>query len=161
MVDSQKGGSSNYGTTTLSITGITASTDFGQTNTCNSTLPSGVSCTVSVTFTPGNTGSVNGTLSFADSAADSPQIVSLSGAGVASESGHCVYVCGSDRCGELTGYCVGSGGGACREAYDPVHCAQLRPLGVPISALEFGGRGDLNLRPPGSSAKGSFQFLSH
>lgn len=74
---------SNYGTTALSITGITASSNFGQTNTCNLTLASGASCTVSVTFTPGNTGSLNGTLSFADSAADSPQTVSLSGTGVA------------------------------------------------------------------------------
>src|ERR1019366_1042503 len=33
-----------------------------------------------------------------------------------------------------------------------LNCAQLRPLRVPISALEFSGREDLNLRPPGSSA---------
>ena len=74
---------SNFGTTTLSITGITASTNFGQTNTCNSTLVSGASCTISVTFDPGNTGTLNGTLSFADNAADSPQMVSLSGTGFA------------------------------------------------------------------------------
>jgi hypothetical protein len=30
-----------------------------------------------------------------------------------------------------------------------LNCAQLRPRRVPISALEFGGREDLNLRPPG------------
>ena len=76
---------SNYGTMTLSITGITASTNFGETNNCNSTLASGASCTVSVTFTPGSTGSLNGTLSVTDSAADSPQIVSLSGTGVAGQ----------------------------------------------------------------------------
>jgi len=74
---------SNYGTITLSIAGITASTNFGETSNCNSTLASGVSCTVSVTFIPGSTGNLNGTLSFADNAADSPQIVSLSGTGVA------------------------------------------------------------------------------
>jgi trimeric autotransporter adhesin len=73
----------NYGTTTLSIIGITASADFGETNNCSSTLASGATCTVSVTFTPGSIGSLNGTLSFADSAADGPQIVSLSGTGVA------------------------------------------------------------------------------
>jgi len=76
---------SNYGTTTLGITGITVSANFGQTNTCNSTLASGASCTISVTFTPGNTGNLNGKLSFADSAADSPQTVSLSGTGVAGQ----------------------------------------------------------------------------
>ena len=76
---------SNYGTATLTITGITVSANFSQTNTCNSTLASGASCTISVTFTPGNTGSLNGTLSFADSAADSPQTVSLSGTGIAGQ----------------------------------------------------------------------------
>jgi centrosomal CEP192-like protein/HYDIN/CFA65/VesB family protein len=73
----------NYGTATLNITGITASSNFSETSICTSTLASGASCTVSVTFTPGSTGSLNGTLSFADSAADSPQIVPLSGTGVA------------------------------------------------------------------------------
>ena len=76
---------SNYGTTTLSITGITASTNFGQTNTCNSTLASGANCTISVTFTPSQTGNLNGTLSVTDSAADSPQVVSLSGTSVAGQ----------------------------------------------------------------------------
>jgi trimeric autotransporter adhesin len=73
---------SDYGTTTLSITGITTSTNFVQTNTCNSTLASGASCTVSVTFAPSQTGSLDGTLSFADNAVDSPQTASLSGTGV-------------------------------------------------------------------------------
>ena len=72
---------SNYGTATLSITSITASTNFGETNTCNPTLASGAICTVSVTFSPGQTGDLTGTLSVADSAADSPQTVSLSGTG--------------------------------------------------------------------------------
>ncbi len=70
---------SNFGTMTLSITGITTTTAFGETNTCNSTLASGANCTINVTFTPSQTGSLNGTLSVTDSAADSPQIVSLSG----------------------------------------------------------------------------------
>jgi hypothetical protein len=76
---------SNYGATTLSISSIAASTNFDETTTCNSTLVSGASCNVDVTFTPSNTGSLNGTLSVADSAADSPQIVSLSGTGVAGQ----------------------------------------------------------------------------
>ena len=72
----------NYGTTTLNITSITATTNFGQTNTCIPTVASGASCTVSVTFTPGNTGSLNGTLSIADNVLGSPQTVSLTGTGV-------------------------------------------------------------------------------
>jgi hypothetical protein len=44
-------------------------------------------------------------------------------------SGNCVYVCGSTRCPELTGYCSGSEGNACRQAYDPVHCPVGQPAG--------------------------------
>ncbi|PYV54287.1 MAG: hypothetical protein DMG98_18705, partial [Acidobacteria bacterium] len=43
-------------------------------------------------------------------------------------AGHCVYSCGSTRCGQLTGYCVGSVGGACRQTFDPIHC----PVGQPF-----------------------------
>jgi hypothetical protein len=70
---------SNYGTATLNITGIAASTNFGQTNNCVSPLASGASCTVSVTFTPTGSGTLDGTLSLTDNAPDSPQMVSLSG----------------------------------------------------------------------------------
>jgi probable HAF family extracellular repeat protein len=77
----------NVGTTTLSITGIaitgTNAGDFAQTHTCGSSLAAGGSCTVSVTFTPSATGSLSGTLSVTDDAPGSPQIVSLSGTGVA------------------------------------------------------------------------------
>jgi hypothetical protein len=98
----------NYGTTTLSITSITASADFGETNNCNSTLASGATCTVSVTFTPGSTGSLNGTLSFADSAADGPQIVSLSGTGVAGQCASQGHPCGGGCCPGLV--CTFRGG---------------------------------------------------
>jgi hypothetical protein len=70
---------SNYGTATLNITGIAVSTNFGQTNNCVSPLASGASCTVSVTFTPTGSGTLDGTLSLTDNAPDSPQMVSLSG----------------------------------------------------------------------------------
>jgi hypothetical protein len=64
---------SNYGTTTLSVTGITASNSFGQTNTCNSTLASGANCTINVTFAPSQTGNSTGTLLVGDNA-PGPQI---------------------------------------------------------------------------------------
>jgi hypothetical protein len=41
--------------------------------------------------------------------------------------GHCVWICPSTRCGELTGYCVGSVNNACRSTYDPAQC----PIGQP------------------------------
>ncbi len=57
-------------------------------------------------------------------------------------AGHCVYSCGSTRCGELTGYCVGSVGGACRQAFDRIHC----PVGQPFKrqGLECGMGVDLD-----------------
>ena len=76
---------SNYGTMTLSGISIAASTYFGETSTCSSTLASGANCTINVAFTPSQTGSLTGTLSVADNAADSPQIVSLSGNGVGAQ----------------------------------------------------------------------------
>lgn len=61
---------------------ITASPDYAATTTCGSTLAAGANCTVSVTFTPGTTGSLPGTLGLEDNATNSPQTVSLSGTGV-------------------------------------------------------------------------------
>ena len=79
---------SNYGTTTLNIMSIAASADFGETDTCSgSTLASGASCTIDVTFKPGAAGSASGTLSITDDALSSPQIVLLSGTGV---TGTCI-----------------------------------------------------------------------
>jgi len=70
---------SNYGTATLNIESIAAAADFGETNSCGASLASGASCPINVTFTPGATGSVTGTLSVTDNAFGSPQTVSLSG----------------------------------------------------------------------------------
>lgn len=46
----------------LSLTSITASGDYSQTNNCPSSLPQGTVCTVQVTFTPTTTGIRNGTI---------------------------------------------------------------------------------------------------
>jgi hypothetical protein len=69
----------NSGNATLTISSIAASANFQETNTCGSTLASGANCTISVMFSPTTTGSLNGTVSIADSAPGSPQTVSLSG----------------------------------------------------------------------------------
>jgi hypothetical protein len=71
----------NMGTTALSITSITASTNFGQTNTCGTTVAAGAACTITVTFTPTITGTLSGTISIADNITGSPQSVSLTGTG--------------------------------------------------------------------------------
>jgi hypothetical protein len=73
---------SNHGTATLSITGITASGDFGETNTCGSTLAAGAQCSISVTSTPSATGTRFGTVLVTDNAPGSPQTISLTGFGL-------------------------------------------------------------------------------
>ncbi len=97
----------NYGMTTLSISGVTVSANFAQTNTCGSTLASGASCTVSVNFTPLTSGTLDGTLSLTDNAPDSPQIVSLSGTSCVGEGNRCVGT-GLQCCTGLT--CEGGQG---------------------------------------------------
>ena len=73
----------NIGAAGLSITSITVSGDYAQTNTCGSSVAAGASCTISVTFTPTATGTRTGTVSVNDNAGGSPQTVSLTGTGVA------------------------------------------------------------------------------
>jgi hypothetical protein len=68
---------------TLYINSITLSGDFAiSANTCGATLAARKSCKVSVTFTPIAAGSLTGTLTFNDDAANNPQTVPLSGMGV-------------------------------------------------------------------------------
>jgi dienelactone hydrolase len=71
----------NTGTGSLTITGITTSATFTQTNDCGASVGAGASCTVSVTFRPTRTGTVSGDLAISDSSTDSPQHVGLSGTG--------------------------------------------------------------------------------
>ena len=73
----------NTGGKLLSLTQITASGDFAETNTCATSLAAGSSCQISVTFTPTATGSRVGAVTITDNAQGSPQTVSLVGSGVA------------------------------------------------------------------------------
>ena len=57
--------------------------DFSQTNDCPASLNAGASCSVAVTFTPSAEGPRSANLTLNDNADDSPQAVSLFGAGVA------------------------------------------------------------------------------
>jgi hypothetical protein len=72
---------SNTGNASLTITGVSASGDFAETNSCGSSVAAGVNCTISVTFTPTASGTRTGTLSITDNASGSPQSVSLTGTG--------------------------------------------------------------------------------
>ena len=72
----------NVGSAALSISSIRIVGEFGQTNTCGSSLAGGGSCAISITFTPGAQGAQSGTLRVSDDAAGSPQKIDLSGTGV-------------------------------------------------------------------------------
>jgi hypothetical protein len=65
--------------TSVNITGADSS-EFAQTDNCTS-LASGATCTVSVTFTPSGKGAQSATLTLTDSAINSPQTATLSGTG--------------------------------------------------------------------------------
>ncbi len=77
----------NTGNASLTISGIsitgTNPTDFAETNTCGSSLAAGISCSISVTFTPASVNSFSATLSVTDNATGSPHTVTLSGTGTA------------------------------------------------------------------------------
>jgi hypothetical protein len=75
---------SNPGGTAASISSVSVSGPFAQTNTCGSVLAAGASCTVSVQFEPVASGAASGALSVASSAPGSPLTVALSGTGVSS-----------------------------------------------------------------------------
>jgi hypothetical protein len=71
----------NVGSTLLSISGIAASQDFAQTNSCGPTLAAGVGCAITVTFAPTAINARTGAITITDDGGGSPQIVSLTGTG--------------------------------------------------------------------------------
>jgi len=86
----------NYGTTTLTFGGFSLAcwnatagicNYYTQTNTCGASLAPAQSCTVTVTFTPGVTGSSPGTLTVMNNDNTSPQQVILSATGLAAVKG--------------------------------------------------------------------------
>jgi parallel beta-helix repeat protein len=76
----------NTGTAAATVSGITATGDFAQTNTCGTSIAAGASCTVGVTFTPTASGTATGDLDIASSATDSVTTVALSGTGAGTVS---------------------------------------------------------------------------
>ena len=72
-------GNQNLDVSGISLTG-TNSKDFAETNNCGQLTPN-ATCTISVTFTPSISGSESANVSITDNAANSPQLVSLSGVG--------------------------------------------------------------------------------
>jgi len=75
----------NNSTSALSLSSFAGSADFsvvaGGTTPCSTSLAAGAKCTLSVTFTPGRTGSLQGAATITDGASTSPQVVKLTGTG--------------------------------------------------------------------------------
>lgn len=73
----------NSGSFSLSISSVSVSGDFSETDTCaGQTIQPTDSCTVSVTFSPSITGSITGALTIVDNAVNTPQVLALSGTGL-------------------------------------------------------------------------------
>jgi hypothetical protein len=70
---------SNTGTLSLTVIGISASANFSETNNCGTSVAGGQSCTISVTFTPMQGGSISGAITVNDNAGQ--QQVPLTGTG--------------------------------------------------------------------------------
>jgi hypothetical protein len=75
------------GWATLNLTGITLggtnASSFAESNTCGTSLAPGTNCVLSVTFDPTAAGAQSASISFADSASNSPQVIPLTGTGTA------------------------------------------------------------------------------
>lgn len=71
----------NLPTTLTGISYQTAAPFAVSASTCGTTLASKATCSISITFSPTKTGTVNGTLTIKDNANNSPQIVTLTGTG--------------------------------------------------------------------------------
>ncbi len=65
----------------LTITSITISGDYTQTDTCGTTVAAGANCSITVIFTPSTTGTRYGEITITDSDGASPHTVHLTGIG--------------------------------------------------------------------------------
>ncbi|MEV5750733.1 choice-of-anchor D domain-containing protein [Actinoallomurus sp. NPDC052308] len=75
----------NTGTTSATVSGVSASGDYTQTNNC-STLAVGASCTVTVKFTPSASGTRTGNVTITSNANNSPTTVALTGSGIGTDT---------------------------------------------------------------------------
>jgi hypothetical protein len=71
---------SNIGNAPLTLA-IAPSGDFSEIDNCGATLPASAACTINVTFTPTAVGTRNGTITVSDNAANTPQVITLTGTG--------------------------------------------------------------------------------
>jgi hypothetical protein len=72
----------NTSSSALNVSGVNASGDFGETNTCTAPLAPGTSCSIAISFSPTALGPRSGAIAITSNAASSPQTISLSGVGI-------------------------------------------------------------------------------
>ena len=78
----------NTGTSSLTISTVSASGDYKETDTCaGKSIAANGTCTITVSFAPTAAGTILGTITVADAAATSPQVVALTGTAVNVELG--------------------------------------------------------------------------
>lgn len=122
----------NRGGSPLSVTNVTVSAGFSETNTCGLSVAAGGSCMINVVFAPTTVGSFAGTLSVADNAPKSPQTASLTGTGtgpVASVSPASVV---------FSGQIIGKASGAETTTVSNTGNADLTISSVTISGVNAG-----------------------
>lgn len=71
----------NQGTSGITITGITVSGDYTQTNNCGGSLVAGASCNLTATFSPSAAGTRYGNVVVTSSDGGSPHVLNLTGVG--------------------------------------------------------------------------------
>jgi len=71
----------NIGTSSVTVSAVTTSGDFTQSNTCSSAIDGGASCTVTITFTPTTPGTRTGLVTISDDAPGGPHAFPVSGVG--------------------------------------------------------------------------------
>ncbi len=76
----------NKGSSPLAIINVSASGDYTESNTCGKSVAAAANCTITVTFTPGATGTRTGYITVSDTDSTTLQTVTLTGSGTASTS---------------------------------------------------------------------------
>ena len=71
----------NTSASSVKVTGVTASGDYSASG-CVVTLSSGASCTLTVTFNPSTTGTLEGAIALANGSSVSPEVLNASGTGI-------------------------------------------------------------------------------
>ena len=106
--------------TSVALTGANPS-DFSEVTTCGTSLAAGGTCTVVVLFTPLTSGTLSASLALTDSAAGSPQTVSLSGGG----SHDVIITWTASATSKVSGYYVYRGTASGKESTTPLNSSPI------------------------------------